>query len=98
MITSGFAHKEQVQSRGVAANHSQRCFFDGEGRDEQRDAARWQLLLLPLSGRHVRDVLALVERVVYIDIEAFDWNCPQHITRRYTESEWLEHEATNKEF
>jgi predicted pyridoxine 5'-phosphate oxidase superfamily flavin-nucleotide-binding protein len=30
---------------------------------------------------------ALVERVVFIDIEAFDWNCPQHITRRYTESE-----------
>jgi len=32
-----------------------------------------------------------VERVVLIDIAAFDWNCPQHITRRYTEAEFLEH-------
>jgi len=31
---------------------------------------------------------ARVERVVFIDIVAFDWNCPQHITRRYTESEF----------
>ncbi len=31
---------------------------------------------------------ARVERVVFIDIVAFDWNCPQHISRRYTESEF----------
>ena len=31
---------------------------------------------------------ARVERIVLIDIVAFDWNCPQHITRRYTESEF----------
>jgi hypothetical protein len=30
---------------------------------------------------------ARIERVVFIDVVAFDWNCPQHITRRYTESE-----------
>jgi len=30
---------------------------------------------------------AHVERIVVIDIAAFDWNCPQHITRRYTEAE-----------
>ena len=27
------------------------------------------------------------ERAVVIRIEAFDWNCPQHITPRYTEEE-----------
>ena len=27
---------------------------------------------------------AIVERFVLIDVEAFDWNCPQHITPRYT--------------
>lgn len=32
----------------------------------------------------------LVERVVYIDVVAYDWNCPQHITRRYTQAEWEE--------
>ena len=30
---------------------------------------------------------ALVERIVTIDVVAFDWNCPQHITPRYTEAE-----------
>jgi predicted pyridoxine 5'-phosphate oxidase superfamily flavin-nucleotide-binding protein len=28
-----------------------------------------------------------VERVFVIDIEAYDWNCPQHITPRYTQEE-----------
>ena len=34
------------------------------------------------------DYRAEIERVVIINIEAFDWNCPQHITRRYTEAEF----------
>jgi predicted pyridoxine 5'-phosphate oxidase superfamily flavin-nucleotide-binding protein len=29
----------------------------------------------------------LVERIAFIDVVAFDWNCPQHITQRYTETE-----------
>jgi predicted pyridoxine 5'-phosphate oxidase superfamily flavin-nucleotide-binding protein len=33
------------------------------------------------------DYRARVERVVTIAIEAFDWNCPQHITPRFTEAE-----------
>jgi predicted pyridoxine 5'-phosphate oxidase superfamily flavin-nucleotide-binding protein len=28
-----------------------------------------------------------VERALLIHVEAFDWNCPQHITPRYTEAE-----------
>jgi predicted pyridoxine 5'-phosphate oxidase superfamily flavin-nucleotide-binding protein len=27
---------------------------------------------------------ALIERAMLIHVEAFDWNCPQHITPRYT--------------
>jgi predicted pyridoxine 5'-phosphate oxidase superfamily flavin-nucleotide-binding protein len=30
---------------------------------------------------------ARIERVVVVEIEAFDWNCPQHITPRFTEDE-----------
>lgn len=30
---------------------------------------------------------AEVERVVVIDVVSFDWNCPQHITPRFTASE-----------
>jgi uncharacterized protein len=28
-----------------------------------------------------------VERAILINVEAFDWNCPQHITPRYTQAE-----------
>jgi len=31
---------------------------------------------------------ARIERIVHIDVEAFDWNCPQHIARRYTRQEF----------
>ena len=30
---------------------------------------------------------AVVERVVLVTVEAFDWNCPQHITERFTVKE-----------
>ena len=30
---------------------------------------------------------AKVERAVLLRLEAFDWNCPQHITPRFTEAE-----------
>src|SRR4051812_27119185 len=30
---------------------------------------------------------AVIERVFVIRVEAFDWNCPQHITPRYTEEQ-----------
>jgi len=30
---------------------------------------------------------ARIERTIVITVEAFDWNCPQHITPRFTEAE-----------
>lgn len=39
------------------------------------------------------DYKARVERIAFIDLIAFDWNCPQHITRRYTEAEFLQMSA-----
>lgn len=33
---------------------------------------------------------AKVERALVIHLEAFDWNCPQHITPRFTEAELAE--------
>jgi predicted pyridoxine 5'-phosphate oxidase superfamily flavin-nucleotide-binding protein len=30
---------------------------------------------------------AVVERAIFIHVEGFDWNCPQHITPRYTVEE-----------
>jgi len=36
---------------------------------------------------HSRTYKAVIERVFVIRVEAFDWNCPQHITPRYTEEQ-----------
>jgi predicted pyridoxine 5'-phosphate oxidase superfamily flavin-nucleotide-binding protein len=35
----------------------------------------------------VPEYKATVERVFVIHVEGFDWNCPQHITKRYTAEE-----------
>jgi ferredoxin-NADP reductase/predicted pyridoxine 5'-phosphate oxidase superfamily flavin-nucleotide-binding protein len=47
------------------------------GRDEPALRARLE----------VPDYRARVERAFLIRVEAFDWNCPQHISPRYTEAE-----------
>jgi predicted pyridoxine 5'-phosphate oxidase superfamily flavin-nucleotide-binding protein len=33
---------------------------------------------------------AKIERIFVLRLEAFDWNCPQHITRRFTEAQFEE--------
>jgi ferredoxin-NADP reductase/predicted pyridoxine 5'-phosphate oxidase superfamily flavin-nucleotide-binding protein len=53
------------------------------GRIEQVADQDWQLL----ARLEPKDYDATVERGFVIHIEAFDWNCPQHITPRYTEAE-----------
>jgi len=50
-------------------------------RMEAREAADCPELVEKL---HDADYKAKVERVVLLHVEAFDWNCPQHITPRYT--------------
>ena len=40
-----------------------------------------------LADLEVSDYRARVERGFLIHVEAFDWNCPQHITPRYTEAQ-----------
>ncbi len=40
-----------------------------------------------LSKLELPDYRAKVERGILVKVEAFDWNCPQHITPRYTEDQ-----------
>lgn len=40
-----------------------------------------------LSRLEIDDYRARVERGFSIQVEAFDWNCPMHITPRFTENE-----------
>jgi uncharacterized protein len=43
--------------------------------------------LVTLARLEVPGYRAKVERGLVIAVEAFDWNCPQHITPRFTEEE-----------
>ncbi len=54
------------------------------GRARLVDAAADPFLLEQLADP---DYPAKIERAVVITIEALDWNCPQHITQRFTETE-----------
>jgi len=38
----------------------------------------------------MKDYKAQIERLVIFHVKAFDWNCPQHITPRYTVEEFKE--------
>jgi predicted pyridoxine 5'-phosphate oxidase superfamily flavin-nucleotide-binding protein len=40
-----------------------------------------------LQTLRVPEETSAAERALVIHVEAFDWNCPQHITPRYTEAE-----------
>ena len=49
---------------------------------EDDDHARELISKLKMPGEK-----SVAERAMVVHIEAFDWNCPQHITPRYTEEE-----------
>lgn len=50
-------------------------------RAEVKDASAMPELIERLKDENYE---AKIERAVILHIEAFDWNCPQHITPRYT--------------
>ena len=49
----------------------------------ERDCPPEQLAAVALD-----DYKSRIERIVHFDLVAFDWNCPQHIKRRYTAEEF----------
>ena len=54
------------------------------GRVRMVDASEDAPLMARLEMPHYR---ARVERAMIITVEGYDWNCPQHITRRFTEAQ-----------
>ena len=46
------------------------------------------LMTGPLAAVVARAAPARAERVVVVDLDVWDWNCRQHITPRFTETEW----------
>ncbi|MEO6054614.1 MAG: pyridoxamine 5'-phosphate oxidase family protein [Chthoniobacterales bacterium] len=54
------------------------------GHARVEDARQHPELVAALAEPEIQRV---VERVILIDVFAFDWNCPQYITPRYTDAE-----------
>lgn len=95
--TLGFAdfrgNRQYITTGNVRANdrvslflmdyaHRQRLKIFGHMRlmDAAEDPALAERLAMPgYAGR--------IERLALITVEAFDWNCPQHITPRFTQAE-----------
>jgi predicted pyridoxine 5'-phosphate oxidase superfamily flavin-nucleotide-binding protein len=98
--TLGFADlrgNKQYVSVGNLAHDDRVCLFfmDYPGQRRLKILARAKFL----EGAEVpQQIEALVlpeekapaERAMLFHVEAFDWNCPQHITPRYTEEELTE--------
>jgi hypothetical protein len=63
--------------------HRQRLKLLGRIRFEDASRADPEIL----KAAQLPSYRGRVERVAVIEVEAFDWNCPQHITPRFTEAE-----------
>lgn len=94
LVFADFRGNRQLLSAGnVAANDRVSLFLmDYSGRRRLKILGRARFLdpaAHPDLAAHVAPAPSRtrVERIVRIDVEAYDWNCPQHITPRYTADE-----------
>jgi hypothetical protein len=82
VTTGNVAGNDRVSLFLMDYAHQRRLKIFGRLRmiDAREDPALAARLAMPgHAGR--------VERAAVIEVEAFDWNCPQHITPRYTQAE-----------
>ncbi|CAN5408598.1 pyridoxamine 5'-phosphate oxidase family protein [soil metagenome] len=87
----------QYISTGNLAADGRACLFlmDYAGRARLKIYARVEAIALDADAALTRLVTvpgykAKLERVFRVRLEAFDWNCPQHITPRFTQDEVAE--------
>ena len=92
-----FRGNRQYISAGNATASDRACVFlvDYPQRARLKIYARVELLSLDAdpaltAAVVVPDYPARLERIFKLRLESFDWNCPQHITPRFTESEIAE--------
>ncbi len=86
-------NRQYVSTGNVAANPRIGLFFMDYA-NQQRLKVYATATTLPadlaadtLSRMGELDTSSPIERVMVLEIQAFDWNCPQHITPRYTVDE-----------
>lgn len=93
----GFAdfrgNRQYVSVGNLSADNRGAFFFmDYPGRARLKLLGRLSVLAADdapeLAARLIDpDYKAKVERLIVVEVEAFDWNCPQHITPRFTQAE-----------
>jgi predicted pyridoxine 5'-phosphate oxidase superfamily flavin-nucleotide-binding protein len=84
LISAGnAARNDRVSMILMEYRHRQRLKLLGRIRFEDASRANADIV----KAVQLPDYRGRVERVGVIDVEAFDWNCPQHITPRFTEAE-----------
>jgi uncharacterized protein len=86
-------NRQYISTGNIDASHKA-CLFliDYPARARLKIYAEAEILSLdadPALTARVTDPAykARLERIVRLRLEAFDWNCPQHITPRFTEQE-----------
>lgn len=73
IIAMDWAHRRRIKLFGKA-----RIVARGQDADQEPEL---------FAKLDLGDYRALVERAIVVRVEGFDWNCPQHITPRFTEAE-----------
>ncbi len=98
-----FRGNRQYISTGNLQANDKVCLFlmDYRRRARLKVYARAENLALDAEPALAAQVVvpgyrARAERIVRLRLEAFDWNCPQHITPRWSEAEIAEAQATAK--
>ncbi|MFK7861798.1 MAG: pyridoxamine 5'-phosphate oxidase family protein [Granulosicoccus sp.] len=90
---SDFAGNRQYVSFGNVCNNDRVSLIFMDYRNRQRLKVLGRIRLIAegdselLDQLRVQDYRVRIERSFQIAIEAFDWNCPKYITKRYTEFE-----------
>jgi len=91
-----FRGNTQLISTGNAA-HDDRCsliLVDYPNRKRLKILGHLRVTSAETAPADVRAIVSLddyparIERIFTIDVAGFDWNCPQHITQRYTPDEF----------
>lgn len=98
---ANYAGNKQYQSLGNIAHHDKVALFLVDYPNKRRlkllgTASIYVMAELPehlLSVVSQTDEKETIESIVEIHLEAFDWNCSQHLMPRFSEEQWLEREG-----
>jgi predicted pyridoxine 5'-phosphate oxidase superfamily flavin-nucleotide-binding protein len=86
-------NRQYISLGNVAAdNRVSLILMDYAGRRRLKIYARVEVVALDADSELAEKVAmpeykAKLERIMVLKLDAFDWNCPQHITPRFTETE-----------